>query len=497
MKKLPVYSTTFLYLLIFFISITTSCQKTRQESNGDSTKPAWMIIDPVEADWGVIKERGVLKAIVENSTTSYFLYKAQAMGYEYEMLNKLADALGVRLQIIVENNIDTAFEMLNNGEGDIIAFKLTVTKERRRWFAFSESLYQVQQVLVQRKPDNWREMRIHEIEKQLIRNPIDLIGKQVHVRKGSSYINRLTNLSEEVGGDILIIEGYPELDTEGFIKKVADGEIDYTVSDDDIAQVNASYYTNLDVNTVISFPQQIAWAMRKNADSLQMMVDQWVREEKKGSDIYVIYNRYFKSPKGSLVRARSEYSSISGSRISVYDEMIKAEAERIDWDWRLLAALIFQESRFEPEAESWAGAVGLMQLMPGTAVEFGAENPFDVRQSLFAGANYLSWLNRLWQDRIEDEEERKKFIMASYNVGPGHVEDAVRLADKYGYNAKRWEDNVEKYLELKSEPVYFNDKVVKHGYCRGYEPVNYVRNILYRYNQYQMFFPMESEEESS
>ena len=152
-----------------------------------------------------------------------------------------------------------------------------------------------------------------------------------------------------------------------------------------------------------------------------------------------------------------------------------------------MAALIFQESRFDPKTKSWAGAIGLMQVMPRTGSEYGAKDLFDPEQNLMAGTSHLLWLNDYWKKEILDEEELEKFMFGSYNVGQGHVRDAMRLAEKYGKDPAKWDDNVAYFLQMKSKPKYFKDPVVKFGYCRGEEPVNYVKHIYYHYQQYRLF----------
>jgi membrane-bound lytic murein transglycosylase F len=444
---------------------------------------------PVNLDLEGIKERGRLIAIVDNSSTSYFIYKGQPMGYEYELLNRLAEKLEVDLEIMITSDISEAFAKLNNGEGDIIAHNLTVTRERQESIDFTLHHNEVRQVLVQRKPQNWRKMKIHQIEKKLIRNPLDLANKKVYVRKASAYYTRLQHLSEEIGSEIDIIEDLGEVETEEMIRKVANGEIEYTVADEDVALLNAAYYANLDVKTALSFPQKIAWGVRKSSPGLLKAVNSWITEMRKETDYYVIYNKYFKNRSGMRMFANSSYSSINGNQVSPYDAYIKEAAANIGWDWRLLAAVVYQESKFNPEAESWMGASGLMQLMPETAEIFGAEDPLDPRQNILAGANYLKWLDGFWADEIPDPQERVKFILASYNVGQGHVIDARRLATKFGKDSGLWEDNVEKYLGLKSNPKYYTDEVVKLGYCRGSEPVRYVKAIMARSARYQQLFP--------
>lgn len=436
---------------------------------------------PVSLDLAQIKERGRLTAILNNSSTGYLIYRGQPMGYEYELLTRLARALEVELSIEITNNIEEAFRMLNRGEGDIIAFNMTVTAPRKERVAFTEHLSQVKQVLVQRRPAQWQQMKRHQVEQSLVRNPLALEGKTIYVQKNSAYAERLANLAEEIGGDITVIE--EDADTETLIKMVADGEIDYTVADEDIAMVNATYHSAIDVQTPVSFPQKVAWATRKNAPDLLTATNDWLRNIKRSADYNTIYKKYFRSPKTTLKRVRSEYSSISGEYISPYDDLMRQHAIALGWDWRLLAAQAYQESKFDAEAESWAGAIGLMQLLPSTGELYKVTNMSDPAQSLRAATDYLLWLDGIWTKYVPDAEERRKFVLASYNAGQGHVLDARRLARKYGKNPERWED-VAHFLLLKSQPEYYNDPVSKSGYCRGSEPVNYVREILHRYDRY-------------
>lgn len=432
-----------------------------------------------------IKERGSLKAIVDNSSTGYFIYRGQPMGYEYELMARFARSMDLRLEIVVVNGLEKAFESLNSGEGDIIAFNLTVTRERKKLVAFTHHHSLQHQVLVQRKPEGWRKLKRHELEQSLIRDPIDLIGKEVTVRKNSAFVSRLHNLSDELGDDIVIIEDYEEVQTEELIRKVNDGDIDFTVADENIAKVSATYLPDIDVKTPISFSQQIAWAVRLSSPDLLESTNQWIEKMKKNSDYYVIYKKYYNNPKKSVIRATSEYSSISGSKLSPYDDMIKKGAEQLEWDWLLLASQMYQESKFNSDAVSWAGAKGLMQLMPPTAEQYGVKDAFNPSQNFTGGVKHIKWLQNLWQDKVKDPDERLKFILASYNIGQGHILDARRLAVKYGENPEVWEDSVEKYLLKKSDPKYYKDPIVKSGYCRGLEPVKYVREILERYQQYQ------------
>lgn len=439
-----------------------------------------------QVDLEDIQSRGKLIALTSYNATSYFIYKGETMGYEYELLRLLADSLGLELEIAIVKGIEESFEKLNAGEGDLLASNVTVTKERAEKVAFTDHLMTTRQVLVQRKPENWRKMKLHEIDRMLIRNPIDLISKKIHVRKGSSYVPRLHNLSGEIGGDIEIIEMPADMPTEEIIKRVAEGEIEFTVADENVALINAAYYFNIDVETPISLPQQLAWAVRKNAPQLLGAINRWIEKMKKGTDYYVIYNKYFKNRRAYRKRFKSEFFSRTGGKISPYDDYVKERAQVIGWDWRLLASQIYQESQFDPHTRSWAGAVGVMQLLPNTAKQFGVSNLTNPLESIKGGTNYIKWLDDYWED-ISNENERKKFILASYNVGQGHVKDAGRLASKYGKDPDVWDDNVAYYLLQKSRGEVYNDDVVKFGYCRGQEPVNYVEEILERFDHYSKF----------
>jgi membrane-bound lytic murein transglycosylase F len=470
----PIY---YLFLLAL-LSCITSCS--------DQSKQAPEFV--IDFDFDKIKERGYLIALVDNSSTGLFVYKGKTMGYEYELLKMFTDSMGLGLRLEIVPNIDDAFKKLNSGIGDVIAFNMTVTKERKERIQFTTTHTQVRQMLVQRKPENWRELKQHEIENNIIRNPIQLVGKQVWVRYQSSFGQRMKHLSEEVGGEISISEDSPNVTTEDLIKKVAEGYIDYTIADENVAMVNAAYYAILDVNTPVSFPQQIAWGVRKNADSLLLSVNQWIAAMQKTTDYYTIYDKYFKSSRSSLRRKEAEFSSLSGDKISPYDDLIKKYATELGWDWRLLAAQIYKESKFNPVAESWMGAIGLMQVMPSTGEQYGISKLKNPDENIFAGSQQIKWMQDIWKDAIIDEQEKIKFILASYNVGQGHVLDARRLAEKYGEPKDDW-NVVSKYLIKKSLVEFYTDSVVQYGYCRGDEPVRYVEEIFTIFDNYQKLFP--------
>lgn len=443
--------------------------------------------DRTHIDLAQIQQRGKLIAITAYSQTSYLIYRGEPMGYEYELLQRLAEHLGLDLEIVVADDFDELVELLLQGKGDVIAYNLTITNERKKRVAFTDAHTITRQVLIQRKPKNWRELKRHELDAVLIRNPIELDGKTVYVRRGSSYFERLVHLEDEIGGRINIVTVPGDIATEELIRRVADGEIAYTVADENVAAINKTYYTDIDIGTRISLPQRIGWAVRKSSPELLKAINGWLADMKQSAEYNVIYNKYFKNRQGFRRRMRSEFTSYAGGQLSPWDAMIKAHAAQLDWDWRLLAAMIYQESEFDSTAQSWAGAAGLMQMMPAIAAKFGVEDPVDPEQSLAAGTAYIRYLQELYPE-ITDPEERQKFVLASYNAGENHIADARRLTAKYGGDPNRWDD-VAKYLLLKSDPHFYTDEVVRYGYCRGEEPLNYVSEILRRYAHYKQLIP--------
>ncbi len=435
-----------------------------------------------------ILERDTLKILTGYNAYSYFIYRGQPMGFEYDLAKKLAEYLDVNPEFIIVKKIDDMFDMVNSDNGDIIAFNLTITKDRLNLVNFTHHHHTIKQVLVQRKPKNWRRMMLHNIEENLIRDPAELIGDTIVVRSGSSYIQRLENLSNEIGGDIIIEPAEPELTTEDLIEMVAKGEIDYTISDDNIANLSSAYFSNIDVKTPVSLVQRAAWAVSKNANALLDTINYWVDSIKNTNYYAITYNKYFRNRYAYKRRVTSDLLSVKGNNISTYDDLIKNYSNELNWDWRLIASQIYQESQFKTNAKSWAGAIGLMQLLPTTGEMFGASNLTNPEVNIRAGIKFMEYLDSIWKETITDSLERIKFVLASYNIGLGHIEDAQRLSEKYGADPNTWDDNVEFYLLQKSKPKYYNDEVVRNGYSRGIETVTYVEEILERYEHYKKFF---------
>jgi len=462
------------FIPFIVIALLFSCTGSK-DRHGDTTSAK-------KNDLTRIMKSGRLRAVVDYNSTNYFIYRGKPMGFKYELLKHLAQDMDVELEISVSNNLQETFEGLQSGHYDLVAKNLTVTKKRDEIIAFTLPLEQTRQVLVQRKPENWRSLSSHALEDSLIRNQLDLAGKTVYVQKNTAYYRRMVNLSDEIGEEINIVQD-SIYGVEQLVSMVANGEIDYTVCDENVAKVNQTFYPMLDVSTPVSFPQNIAWAVRNDSQEWLKYLNNWIRNFRESTTYAVLYNKYFENSRSSEM-ANSGYHSLRDGNISPFDPLIKDAAEKAGLDWRFLAAIIYRESRFDPQAESWAGAYGLMQVMPESADLFRINEYEDPEDNLRVGTRLLNWLNKNLEPDVPDSTERVKFVLAAYNVGLGHVKDAQRLAEKYDKNPEIWDDNVDYFLLNKSASKYYKDPVVRWGYCRGEEPYNYVDRVLETYRDY-------------
>jgi membrane-bound lytic murein transglycosylase F len=478
------------YLVLLIFLATIACRQETSHIDNDLIVVNPFVENSVDTDLDDIKKTGVLRALIIYSSTSYFLYKGQAMGFEYELLKRLAEHLGLELELVVSDDLDSEFEVLNRGDVDLIAHGMTITNQRKWEVDFTEYLYLTKQVLVQRMPDNFRDISWGALQKHLVRNPIELIDDTISIRKNSAYYERLMSLSNEIGGHIYIDTLDSKLSTAEIIDMVADRKIKYTVADENLAKINASDNPILNIDVPISLSQRIAWVTRKKAVKFQEVVNEWIRQERKKSTYNVIYNKYFKNKRTFKRRIKSDYYSLKNNQISPFDALIKKYANEIGWDWRLLASQVYQESRFDPLAKSWTDATGLMQIMPATAELLNINDITNPEESIRGGSSYMNILYERFSD-IPDSLNRIIFSLAAYNCGYGHIRDAQILADKNGLDSNIWSEHVEKMLLELSKPENFNKPFVQYGYVRGKEPVNYVKQIFERYDHYKQFIQLE------
>lgn len=454
----------------------------------------------VAHDLPAIKARDTLTVIAPYNSTTYFLYRAEPMGYEYELLKKFAEDMDVTLRMLVVSDRDSMFKLLRAGKGDIVAARLVPTPEDSGLVAYTRALYSTEPVLVQRStgppavvvadtapalggaaqpatPPPIVPARVRQIQR-----PSQLQGQRVDVPEQSPYTRTLIELADTLTGDIHVVE--VDASSEALIRAVSEGTIRYTAAQGNLADISSDHYTNIAVRPSLGEAAPVAWAVRPNAPQLLAQVNQWIVDDENAPLLKSLYTKYFIHSASYHQRIESPFLASQTGRLSEYDTLFKEGAKKIGWDWRLLASQSYQESKFDPRARSWAGASGLLQLMPRTAAEFKVRNSTDPKENVAGAVRFLGWLTNYWTKRIDDPEERLKFILASYNTGSGHVEDAQRLAKAAGDDPTKWAD-VSYWLLQKSKREVYTNPVVKYGYSRGIEPVNYVAIILERFSHYR------------
>lgn len=441
--------------------------------------------DESSFDLDSIMKRGKIIALTDFNSTDYFIYKGEPMGFTYEMLNAFAAHLGLDLEIVTENNPEKALEILQSGNADIIAMGLPVNSMFEK-AVFTEAIDATRKVLVKRK--DGRNLRNRAKYRDQMREQLGLGKAAIYVPSGHMDYQSLMSVASSLGDTISILD--VPYEPEKLIRYVAEGIIDYTVCDENLALVNSTYYPEIDIETPVGPQNEIAWAVRNNTDSLLTELNNWISTYKQTGEFALLYAEYFRNSRSGII-IKSDYYAINTGKISGYDEMIRKYSARSDWDWRLIASIICQESRFNPSVESGAGAYGLMQIMPSTAESLGINATVSPDSNIIAGIRYLDFLHRIFDEKVSDEEERIKFILASYNAGPGHVLDAIKLAAKNGMDPQKWDGNVEFWLLKKSQKEHYTDSVVRNGYFKGVESVNFVAEVMDRYNHYRNVIPGE------
>ena len=450
--------------LYIFVFLCFSCGSSRQEKTG------FIITDdfPVEK----ILEKGTLDIATFYNTTDYYIYKGITRGFHYELAKDFADFLGVDLHIVeVDNNIDAAIDKLYEGKYDLLAVSLTETPERKEKVCFTDPFFTTGEVLVQ----NNRNKLLKDLE--------ELDGKDIYVLKDAAINKILLHLQDSLNirPNIIYVEHFSY---EDILHLVNIGEIDYTVIDGNIAQAAALSMKHLDHSLSLNDNITVAWGVSTQNSLLNEAINQWLALAKKDSKFNFLFNRYFNN-RNSVSQHNSKYSVLKKGGISPFDNLLKKESKRLGWDWRLLAAVVYIESQFNPESESPYGAYGLMQVLPETADLFHVQDYFTPDSNIYVGVRYLKYLDDLYQEQIKDPWERLKFTLASYNAGAGHVRDAMRLTEKYQKDPYKWDNNVAYYLLNKSKPEFYQDPLSRNGYCNGKQATEYVRRTLETYNHYK------------
>ena len=424
-----------------------------------------------------------LKVGMLNSPTTYFDYRGTPMGYDYELMVRFSKFYGLQFKVVTGGTISEMITWLDEGKIDILASPVPVTAEFQDRALLCGPRNVSSQVLVQKT----------DVKKDsIIKDVTDLIGKEVTVQNDSKYLYRMQNLNEEIGGGIRIKTiAKDTISDDDLLNMVWKGEIPLTVVDSDVAEAALSYYPGLDISVKVSLDQYSRWAVAPDSHGIAKALDKWFADEKdKEKELFKKYYHLskleiFDTPNDGLEDLQA--LTFNNGQISPYDNIFKAAGKKTGLDWRLIAAIAYVESHFDADVTSWAGALGIMQVMPRTAESHGytPQEMLNPVKCVDVAVKTLSDLNSMFEKRVPDITERENFILASYNSGPGHVLDAMALAEKYGLKSHKWDDNVEVAAIMKSKPAYYRDPVVKNGYFRGKETVNFVHKVQTAYTYFK------------
>ena len=413
-----------------------------------------------------ILNRGEITVITDNSAHGYYIYRETPMGFEYDLARAFADYLGVRLNVITPG-WDNMITALKSGKGDFIASSLTQTARRESQVDFSREYMAVQQQVVVRKGN----AAIDELT--------DLNNKTLHIRSHTSYHERLLALKKQ--GIQLNIKLHENIPTEEFLRQVQERQIPLTVADSNIIQLNRRYYPDIFPAFPISERQSLGWAVRTGDKALLKKINDFFGHIKETGTYAKIYNKYYAGTEIFDYVDIKKFHRRLRTRLPKYEAAIMGLSEKYNFDWRLISALIYQESHFDPEAKSYTGALGLMQLSQVTANEMGIEDRLDPFANIEAGIKYLYQLFQRFDE--VPPPDRIKFALASYNVGYGHVRDAQDIAKAQKLDPTAWK-TMETVLPLLRYPKYYQQ--AQYGYARGTEPVRYVKRIFRYYDILRM-----------
>ncbi|MBR5086155.1 MAG: transglycosylase SLT domain-containing protein [Muribaculaceae bacterium] len=434
------------------------------------------------------------------SPASFFTLKGDTLGYDYERICRFARQNNMKVKFHIATSMKELISFVENNKVHVAAYEIPITAEYKQHVIHCGEQNVTYQVLVQ------------PLSKDSITNVIQLIGKDVYVIHGSSYEARLRNLDSEIGGGIKIhaIDN-DSLLSEDLISMVASHRLPLTIADSDIAQINKTYNDSINISLKVGFPQRASWAVGKDWKWLADTINTWAKNNQTIASARQIRQRYFEMNKHHLDSMRALSDSVSTiieqakkqsgtidyaklykrgtGDISAYDRLFKKYAATAGVEWTVLAAVAYVESNFNPSAVSWAGARGLMQIMPKTAAGYGftEEDLADPEKSVYIASLILSKSDKFLQSYIGNRAERLRFQLGAYNAGMGHVTDAMRLAQKYGKKPQVWYSNVEEAVLWKMRPEFYNDPVCSYGYCRGTETVNYVRQVENAYRVFRQY----------
>ncbi|NIB43999.1 membrane-bound lytic murein transglycosylase MltF [Pseudomaricurvus alkylphenolicus] len=408
---------------------------------------------------------GELTIISRNGPTTYYEDSRGMVGYEYTLAKAFADDLGVKLNISEEENLGRIFHQVGGDQGQLAAAGLAVTDTRQRQVRFTASYMEVTQQVIYRTGT----ARPRKVQ--------DLIGKSLLVISNSAQAELLREMQRQ--HPKLRWHEQSDLEILDLMEKVHKGEIDFAVVSSNAFDLNRALYPRAKVAFDVSEPQAVAWAFPKGVDdSLLDRANGFIARAHESGMLQEMNEYYYGHVDGLDAGSALTFARRLQTRLPRWQEYLQIAGDMFDLDWQLLAAISYQESHWNSRAQSYTGVRGLMMLTKVTAAEMGVENRLDPIQSIYGGAKYFKKIfDRIPQD-IQGAD-RTWLALAAYNVGFGHMEDARVLTERMGRDPDKWVD-VREHLPLLAKRKYY--RRAKHGYARGWEPVQYVQRIRSYYN---------------
>ncbi len=424
-----------------------------------------------------IKNDGKLVIATRNSPTTYYITAVGPAGFEYDLAKLFADELGVELDVLKSDNLTGLLPMVTSRKAHFAAAGLTVTDKRKQQVQFGPVYQTIKEQVIYHKENTKPE------------NINDLANGTLEVISSSSHVEHLKKLVKDYPE--LDWHGHKELEIEELLSLVWEQVVDYTIADSNDVALNQRFYPELKVAFDLTEPQSLAWAFPIDRDrSLYDAATAFFEKIKNNGDLKNITDRYYAHVDPLSVASKRSFSIHYSKRFPRFREMFQQAAEANNIDWRVLAAMGYQESHWNPRAKSPTGVRGIMMLTQDTAKFLGVTKRMDPKQSIEGGARYFTRLKKAIPDQIK-EPDRTWFALASYNIGRGHVEDARNITKKRGADPDKWLHVKENLPLLRKKKWY---KKTKYGYARGNETVRYVENIR---TYYDYLVWLTDQEESS
>jgi len=469
-----------LTFLFCFSALLLSCAPSSDKEKDDGTR---VVISPTDE-----KNAKVLTFVTLNSPNTYYVDdNKQAAGLEYDLIQLFMKELGdkTQLKLKVANNINQVIPAVLNNKADIAAADVTVTDARQEIIDFSTPYQDVQQMVV------YNTEKLKENNKKAPKKLKDLAGLLITVPAGTSFVERLIKLQPKEPG--LVWEERLHVGSEQLLQDLANGEIAYTIADSHLVSIMQNYYPNLGVAFAIGEPEKIAWALPKDTNpELHKKVNAFFNKIKKNGALRNLIDRYHGNAKRLKPVDVKAFLIRSRTLLPKYKRLFQQAQEITGLDWRLIAAISYQESHWDTFNTSPTNVRGLMMLTEDTADLMKVSDRLDPKQSIPAGAKYINLLKDTIPDRVP-EPDRTYMALASYNIGYAHVEDARVLAQRLKLNPDRWAD-VKKTLVMLNDPTYYVN--AKYGYASGGAPVIFVESIRSYYNILARFEPSYDDSQS-